>query len=69
MKKKTEFYKLLEKAVYDDKALVEIIRQIMPIIDKNSKLKNGYEIDEDLKSVLVAYSIEVIKKKEIFKIF
>ena len=35
MKNKTEFYKLLNKAKYDEKSLALVIEQIMPLI-------NGY---------------------------
>lgn len=65
---KTEFHKLLERAVTDDTALVTVIDKIMPMINNLSKIHNG-EIDEDLKSVLITYSIEIIRKKKIFKIF
>ena len=41
---KTEFHKLLEKAVIEDSALVEVIDKIMPMINKLSKMNNG-EID------------------------
>lgn len=64
---KTEFYKLLEDAVTDDTALVLIINKIMPMIENTSKINN--EIDEDLKSVLITYTIEIIRKKQIYKIF
>ena len=65
---KTEFHKLLEKAVIEDSALVEVIDKIMPMINNFSRISNG-KIDEDLKSTLITYSIEIIRKKEIFKIF
>ena len=64
---KTKFNKLLKNAVTDDTALVTVLDRIMPMINKLSK-KNS-EIDEDLKSILVTYSIELIRKKEIYKIF
>ena len=65
---KTEFHKLLEKAVIEDSALVEVIDKIMPMINKLSKMNNG-EIDEDLKSILITYFIEIIRKNKIYKIF
>ena len=64
---KTKFHKLLKNAVTDDTALVTVLDRIMPMINKLSK-KNS-EIDEDLKSILVTDSIELIRKKEIYKIF
>ncbi len=51
----------------DDTALVTVLDRIIPMINKLSK-KNS-EIEEDLKSILVTYSIELIRKKEIYKIF
>jgi hypothetical protein len=68
MQIKTQFHKLLKDAVKDDTALVSVIDKIMPMINKLSR-KNKKEIDEDLKSILITYSIEIIRKKEIFKIF
>lgn len=65
---KTKFHKVLANAVNDDTALVFVIDQIMPMINKLSKLKDK-DIDEDLKSTLITYCIEIIRKKEIFKIF
>ncbi len=65
---KTEFHKLLEKAIIEDSALLEVIDKIMPMINKLSKMQNG-EIDEDLKSILITYSIEIIRKNKIYKIF
>lgn len=65
---KTKFYMLLEKAVTDDTALVSVIDKIMPMINKMSRIHKR-EIDEDLKSVLITYSIEIIRKKKIYKIF
>ena len=59
---------LLEKAVTDDTALVSVIDKIMPMINKMSRIHKR-EIDEDLKSVLITYSIEIIRKKKIYKIF
>lgn len=67
MENKTKFHKLLESAVTNDASLVIVLDRIMPMINKLSKNKS--EIDEDLKSVLITYSIEIIRKKKIFKIF
>lgn len=64
---KTKFYEVLKNAVTDDIALVTVINKIMPMIIKLSKDNN--EVDEELKSELVVYSIEIIRKKKIFKIF
>lgn len=68
MEKKTEFYKLLKAAVTDDVALVRVLDKIMKLINKNSKDIHGV-IDEDLKSELVTYSIELIRHKKIYKKF
>ena len=65
---KTDFYKLLKNAVTDDTALICVIEKLMPLINKLSRIDNGI-IDEDLKSVLITYSIEIIRKKKIYKIF
>ena len=56
MQYNTGFYKLLRQAVYDDTALVMVLDKIMKLINSNSKDDNG-EIDEDLKSELITYSI------------
>lgn len=68
MMNKSKFHKLLEDAVSNDSALVSVIARIMPMINKLSKTNNK-EIDEDLKSILITYSIEIIRKKKIYKIF
>lgn len=68
MKIKTKFHRLLKNAVDDDVALVTVLDRIMPLINKLSKDKNK-KIDEDLKSVLITYTIEIIRKKKIFEIF
>ena len=65
---KSEFHILLKNAVTDDTALVSIIDKIMPMINKLSYTKQ-IGIDEDLKSVLITYSIEIIRKNKIYKIF
>lgn len=68
MEYETTFYKLLKSAVSDDVALIRVIDSIMKIINKNSTNNNG-NIDEDLKSELISYCIELIRDKKIFKIF
>ena len=70
MQYNTEFYKLLRQAVYDDTALVRVldIRKTMKLINSNSKDDDG-EINEDLKSELITYSIELIRNKKIYKKF
>lgn len=68
MEIKTEFHKLLKLAVEDDTALVMVLDKIMKIINKKAKERNGI-IDEDLKSELITYSIELIRKKKIYKKF
>ena len=64
----TEFYKLLKSAVTDDVALVRVLDKIMKLINTNSKDVHGV-IDEDLKSELITYSVEIIRNKKIFKKF
>lgn len=61
MENKTEFYKLLNKAKYDEKSLILVIEQIMPLINSYSFRNN--KIDEDLKSELIEYSILLIKSE------
>ena len=68
MEYETEFYKLLRQAVYDDTALVMVLDKIMKLINSNSKDDNG-KIDEDIKSELITYSIELIRDKKIYKKF
>ena len=38
---KTEFHKLLKKAVSDDTALICVIEKIMPMINNFSRISNG----------------------------
>ena len=64
----TEFYRLLKSAVTDDVALVRVLDKIMKLINSNSKDVYGV-IDEDLKSELITYSVEIIRNKKIFKKF
>lgn len=68
MEKETEFYKLLKSAVTDDVALVRVLDKIMKLINSNSKDRHGI-IDQDLKSELITYSIELIRIKKIHKKF
>lgn len=68
MQYNTEFYKLLRQAVYDNTALVRVLDKIMKLINSNSKDDDG-EINEDLKSELITYSIELIRNKKIYKKF
>lgn len=65
MEYKTKFYELLELAVTDDVALIKVIEKIMKLINNNS-IFNG-KIDEDLKSELIAITIEEVRKKEFYK--
>ena len=62
---KTEFYEILKLAVTDDTALIRVIEKIMKLINNNSII-NG-KIDEDLKSELIAVTIEEVRKKEFYK--
>ena len=65
MEYETEFYKLL---VTDDVALIRVLDKIMKLINNNSKDMRGI-IDEDLKSELITYSVELIRNKKIYKKF
>lgn len=58
MEYETEFYKLLKSAVTDDVSLIRVLDKIMKLINSNSKDFNG-AIDEDLKSELITYSVEI----------
>lgn len=63
MKEESKFYMELKKVKYDDKALIDVINKIMPLINKYSKnYKN--EIDEDLRSTLVEYAIKLVKSDD-----
>lgn len=68
MKHETEFFKLLKSAVTDDVSLVKVLDKIMKLIDNKSKNVHGL-IDEDLKSELITYSIDLIRNKKIYKKF
>lgn len=58
--KKTNFYYILKEARNDDSKLLNVINQIMPLINKYS-VNEELDIDEDLKSELIEYSIKLIK--------
>ena len=64
----SQFYNLLKDAVTDDTSLVKVIDKIMMLINKYSKNYNG-QIDEDLKSELIAKTIELVRKESIYKKF
>lgn len=68
MEYETDFYKLLKLAVTDDVALIRVLDKIMKLINNNSKDMRGI-IDEDLKSELITYSVELIRNKKIYKKF
>ena len=57
----TEFYKLLKKARYDNASMMIIVNKIIPLINKFSLKKDSNEIDEDLRSTLIEYTIILIK--------
>ena len=61
---KENFYNLLKLAVTDDVALIKVIEKIMKMINKYSVI-NG-RIDEDLKSELIAITINEVRKKRIY---
>lgn len=63
MENKTKFYELLVKAKSDEVSMILVINKIMPLIDKYSKNENK-QIDQDLKSHLIEYAINVIKKDD-----
>lgn len=64
----SKFYNLLKDAVTDDTALIRVIDKIMNLINKYSRNYNK-EIDEDLKSELIAKTIELVREKSIYKRF
>ena len=66
MKNRTKFYSILEKAREDDVSLIIAIDKIMPLIDKYSKNENK-EIDDELKSYLIEYAINIIKREDFAK--
>lgn len=64
----SRFYILLKDAVTDDTSLIMVIDKIMDLINKYSRNYNG-ELDEDLKSELIAKTIELVRKESIYKKF
>ena len=61
---KGQFYNLLKLAVTDDVALIKVIDTIMKMINKYSLIDG--KIDEDLKSELIATTINEVRKKRIY---
>lgn len=47
---------------------IRVLDKIMKLINNNSKDMRGI-IDEDLKSELITYSVELIRNKKIYKKF
>ena len=66
MENSSEFLKLLIKAVDDDAALIKVIEKIMGKINYFST-NNNKIIDEDLKSILILKTIELVRVKKIYK--
>lgn len=64
----SRFYILLKDAVTDDTSLIMVIDKIMDLINKYSRNYNG-KLDEDLKSELIAKTIELVRKESIYKKF
>lgn len=64
----SKFYIFLKEAVTDDTSLIIVIDKIMNLINKYSRNYNGI-IDEDLKSGLIAKTIELVRQKSIYKNF
>lgn len=64
----SKFYLLLKEAVTDDTSLIRVLDKIMNLINRYSRNYNG-QIDEDLKSELIAKTIELVRKKSIYKRF
>lgn len=63
MRNITKFYKILEKARTDEVFLILVITKIMPLINKNS-LDTDKKIDEDLRSELIEYAINIVKSND-----
>lgn len=63
MKNKTKFYEILKKAKTDDISLVLVISKIMPLITKYS-IDDNKEIDDDIRSELIEYAINIIKSDD-----
>ena len=57
----SKFYLLLKEAVTDDTSLIRVL-------NRYSRNYNG-QIDEDLKSELIAKTIELVRKESIYKRF
>ena len=64
----SKFYLLLKEAVTDDTSLIRELDKIMNLINRYSRNYNG-QIDEDLKSELIAKTIELVRKESIYKRF
>ena len=64
----SKFYLLLKEAVTDDTSLIRVLDKIMNLINRYSRKYNG-QIDEDLKSELIAKTIELVRKESIYKRF
>jgi len=60
----TKFYELLNKASTDETAMVLVIDKIFPLLNKYSRKYPNEEIDEDLKSFLIEYTIKLLKNKD-----
>lgn len=63
MRNITKFYEILEKARTDEVFLILVITKIMPLINKNS-LDTDKKIDEDLRSELIEYAINIVKSND-----
>lgn len=63
MENETKFYKILKKARNDEVSLILVINKIMPLINRYSLNKDN-EIDEDLRSELIEYSINLVKSED-----
>ena len=61
----SKFYLLLKEAVTDDTSLIRVLDKIMNLINRYSRNYNG-QIDEDLKSELIAKTIELVRKESIY---
>ena len=64
----SKFYLLLKEGVTDDTSLIRVLDKIMNLINRYSRNYNG-QIDEDLKSELIAKTIELVRKESIYKRF
>lgn len=68
MIKKTKFYYELARAKTDEVAMINVINTIMPLIESNSYDGKG-NFDEDLRSHLIQYCIETVKKDGFAEMF